>query len=99
MEPIENSGIKNQIVNTRVRFLLEVIFIFIGIFLFLLIPLLLIPFMIDEESVLFGPIYYATRALVVFLAIPISLFILNLVSDLQNQETIREERLTPSFSH
>jgi membrane protease YdiL (CAAX protease family) len=97
MESVENR--KKIIIRERFRFVAEVLLIFIGIFLFLLIPRVLFPIFVDEKNVLFGPIYYLLRALAILIAIPVFLFISNIVFESQKRNIILEEDLTPASAH
>ncbi len=97
MESVENR--KKIIIRERFRFVAEVLLVFIGIFLFLLIPRVLFPIFVDEKNVLFGPIYYFLRALAILIAIPVFLFISNIVFESQKRNIILEEDLTPASAH
>lgn len=97
MESVENR--KKIIIRERFRFVAEVLLVFIGIFLFLLIPRVLFPIFVDEKNVLFGPIYYLLRALAILIAIPVFLFISNIVFESQKRNIILEEDLTPASAH
>ena len=75
MEPVENQ--KKIVVKERFRFVAEVILVFLGITLFLLIPRVFRS-LVDDKNTFFGPIYYLLRALSILIALPICLFILNM---------------------
>ena len=97
MESVENQ--KRILIKERFRFVAEVFLVFLGIFLFLLIPRVLYPIFIDKKNVLFGPIYYLLRALAILIAIPVFLFISNIVFESQKKNIILEEDLTPASAH
>ena len=97
MEAVENR--KKIVIKERFRFVAEVLLVFIGIFLFLLIPRVLFPIFVDEKNFLFGPIYYLLRALAILIAIPVFLFISNIVFESQKRNIILEEDLTPASAH
>ncbi len=90
---------KKKMFIDRMRFFVEVIFIFIGILLFMLIPRYILPMYIPNSSDLYGPAFYLLRALAIFLAIPLFLFISNIVLESQKKEIIIQEDISPSFSH
>ena len=71
--------IKNQIISERGRFFLEVLIIFLGIFLFSLIPWFILPFLINTNSVFYGPLYYLLRAVAVIIAVPLFLLFSNII--------------------
>ncbi|MBD3255889.1 MAG: CPBP family intramembrane metalloprotease [Candidatus Lokiarchaeota archaeon] len=94
-----NREVQKNLIVSRLRFILEVFLVFFGIFLFLLVPRLLIPSLINKDSIFYGPIYYAVRALAIFLAIPIFLYLSNFLFEMQEKNLIVEEKLSPSLSH
>jgi len=97
MEPSESeSSSKKKIIVERFNFFLEVLIVFIVIFIFLLIPRALIWLLINENSILFGPIYYLTRALAIFVAVLLALFIVNLLFDFRKGNISEEVELSPA---
>ncbi|MFX1256998.1 MAG: lysostaphin resistance A-like protein [Promethearchaeota archaeon] len=97
MEPANKK--ENKIVLDRMRFFVEVVIIFFGIFLFMLIPRVFLPFFIDENSIFYGPLYYILRAVAIFIAIPAFLFLSNKILETQKKNVIIEEDITPSMEH
>ena len=93
------NDVKKNMINERFRFVFEVLIIFIGIFIFSLIPRYLLPLLVSENSIYYGPLYYSLRALAVILAIPLFLLISNIVLESQKKNVIIEEDLTPSAAH
>lgn len=83
----------------RIRFFLEVAIVFLGIFLFMLIPRFLLIFLLDDSNVLFGPIYFVLRALIVVLAIPIFLLVADIILESQKKELIIEEDISPAVGY
>ncbi len=83
----------------RMRFFLEVSIVFLGIFLFMLIPTLILPMVISKSSDLYGPLFYLLRAFGIFLAIPLFLYLSNLILESQKKEVIIQEDVSPSVSH
>ena len=61
----------------RFYFLFEVLVIFLGIFIFSLIPALLLPFLVDVNAVIFEPLYYLIRAAIIVVVIPLFLYLSN----------------------
>ena len=94
-----SNNTKKKIVVDRFRFVSEVIIVFIGIFLFMLIPVFLLPLLIDENSTFYGPLYYLLRAVGILIAIPIFLFISNIVLESQKKNVIVEDDSSPATRH
>jgi len=90
---------RKKILRKRFRFLLEVIIVFVGIFIFSLIPTLLLPNIISEDCVFFGPMYFLFRAIGIFLAVPIFLLLTNFILEWQKKEIILEKDINPGKSH
>jgi len=84
------------ILRQRVYFLFEVLIIFLGIFIFMLIPTFLLPFLIDNNSVIFEPLYYILRAIILITAIPLFLYLATFVMEKQRKKLILEEDISPS---
>lgn len=80
----------------RFYFLFEVLVIFLGIFIFMLIPFFLLPFLIDINSVIFEPLYYLLRAVMLIAAIPVFLYLANFIMEKQRKKLILEEDISPS---
>ncbi|MFX0035331.1 MAG: CPBP family intramembrane glutamic endopeptidase [Candidatus Hermodarchaeota archaeon] len=91
---------KKKIVFDRMRFFVyEISLVFILIFLILLIPLFLIPLIVDEGSILYGVLFYSLRAVFVFIAIPIVLTLSNIIFESQERNIIIQEDISPAVSH
>lgn len=89
-------GKKKDILYSRFRFfIIEVIWLFIIIFILYLIPVFLLPSIISENSVFYGLIFYLFRALIIIISIPISLSISNFLSAPQKERLILEEDISP----
>ena len=84
------------IVRQRFYFLFEVLIIFLGIFIFMLIPTFLLPFLIDSNSVIFEPLYYLVRAIILITAIPLFLYLATFIMEKQRKKLILEEDISPS---
>ena len=84
------------ILRQRVYFLFEVLIIFLGIFIFMLIPTYLLPFLIDVNSVIFEPLYYFLRAVIPITAIPLFLYLATFIMEKQRKKLILEEDISPS---
>jgi len=97
METVDS--VKITIIKQRFRFIGEVLLIFVGIFFLLLIPRFLLPLFVEKTNILFGPLYYLLRALAILIAIPIFLFISNILLESQKKNVILEEDLTPAMGH
>jgi len=80
----------------RLYYLFEVLIIFLGIFIFMLIPAFLLPFFIDFNSVIFEPLFFILRAVIIIIAIPLFLYLSNFLMSPQRKKLILEEDISPS---
>jgi membrane protease YdiL (CAAX protease family) len=91
---------KKEITKKRFRFFIyELFWVFIGVFALLLIPFFLIPLFINENSVLYGTVFYSFRAIIVFSGVPIILYLFNLVFEPQKRDLIIEEDVSAAIGH
>ncbi|MGQ4872677.1 MAG: CPBP family intramembrane glutamic endopeptidase [Promethearchaeia archaeon] len=90
---------KKEIVKERFSFLIEVILVFLGIVILMLIPRYLLTLIVDSSSDFYGPLFYILRALAIFIAIPIFLYIPNLIFEANKKNLILEEDVSPSLEH
>ncbi len=91
---------KKEIALDRLRFFVyEVALGFVLIFICLLIPAFLIPSLVGEESLLYGILLYSLRAIFVFIGIPLSLIISNIVFESQKRNVIIEEDISSAKGH
>lgn len=91
---------KKQIALKRLRFFYqEVVWGFIIIFLFLLLPTFLIPSIISTESPLYGVSFYLSRAILVLIGIPLIFPLSNLIFETQKRNVIIEEDVSPAKGH
>ncbi len=86
------------IFNQRIYYFFEILIIFLGIFIFMLIPTFLLPFLIDFNSVIFEPLFFMLRAAVIIVAIPLFLYLSNFIMAPQRKKLIIEEDISPSTS-
>ncbi|MHA2007948.1 MAG: CPBP family intramembrane glutamic endopeptidase [Promethearchaeota archaeon] len=94
------STAKRRIARLRFTFFLyEVALVFIFIFIILIIPLFSLPLIIDEESILYGILFYVVRAIVIFLGIPLILYLTNLIFESQKKKVILDVDISPSTGH
>lgn len=84
------------IFNQRIHYFFEVLIIFLGIFIFMLIPAVLLPMLIDSSSVIFEPLFFVLRVVIIIVAIPLFLHLANLITPSQRKELILEEDISPS---
>jgi membrane protease YdiL (CAAX protease family) len=89
-------GPLKTILRQRFYYLLEVLIIFLGIFIFMLIPSILLPFLIDSNSLVFEPLYYLLRAVVLITAIPLFLYLSTYIMEKQRKKLIVKEDISPS---
>ena len=84
------------IIMQRFYYLFEVLIIFLGIFIFMLIPAFLLPFLVDVTDVIFEPLYYLVRAAIIIVAIPLFLYMSNFLMEKQRKTLILEDDISPS---
>ncbi len=91
---------KKEIAKDRFRFFYqEVVWGFIIIFLFLLVPSILLPSIMDTASPLYGVILYLSRAILVIIGIPLLFPLSNLIFEPQKRKVIIEEDVSPAKGH
>jgi len=91
---------KKEIARDRIRFFYqEVVWGFIIIFLFLLLPAFLLPSIIDTESPIYGVFFYLLRAVLVLIGIPLIFPLSNLIFEPQKRKVIIEEDVSPARGH
>ena len=96
---IETDSASKKIVKDRFTFLLEVIFIFVGVGLFSYLARFIVAFILPVDSVLFGPVYFLIRALGILAIVPIMLVVSNFLLESQRKELIVEEDISPFMAH
>ena len=96
---MERDSPSKKIVVDRFTFLLEVIFVFVGVGLFSYLMRFVIAFIIPADSVLFGPIFFFVRALGALIMVPIMLMVANFLLESQRKELILEEDISPFMGH
>ena len=91
---------KKQIFLDRIRFFLyEVALGFVLIFILLLIPVLILPLLVETGSYLYGILFYALRAIMVFIGVPLILKLSNSLFDQPKRSGIIEEDVSPAVGH
>ncbi len=91
---------KKKIAVDRLRFFIyEVALMFIFVFLLLIIPIFVVPLLINKESVLYGILFYGLRAIFIFIGIPLTLYLSNLIFESQKKQVIIDEDIPPSIGH
>ena len=91
---------KKQIALKRIRFFYqEVAWGFIIVFVFLLIPLFIVPLIVDESSPLYGILTYSLRAIIIFIGIPLTFPLSNLIFESRKRNLIIEEDISPAIGH
>ena len=95
-----NTNRKKEIALKRFRFFYqEIVWCFILIFLFLLIPIFIIPLLVDEGTPIYGILFYSIRALFVLLGIPLIYPLSNLIFESQKRNLIIKEDVSPAIGH
>jgi len=84
------SNNRRKIASNRLRFLYEVVPIFVIIFIFLIVEWILLPLIVDQTTALFGMFFYLIRALVIALVILLILYISNKKSTTSSQQVEKE---------
>jgi len=80
----------------RLYFLLEILIIFLGVFLFLLIPTFIPNLLVDPTSRAYEPLSFLFRAFIILAAIPIFLIVSNFALQSQKRKLILKEDVSPS---
>jgi membrane protease YdiL (CAAX protease family) len=80
-------------------FLYDVALVFVFLFILLLIPLFLVPLIAEENTILYGVLFYVIRMVTIFLGIPLILYLTNLVFEIQKKKVIIEEDISPATGH
>ncbi len=94
------SNAKKRIAKKRFTFFLyDVALVFVFIFIILIIPLFIVPLIAEEFSVLFGILFYVIRAIIIFLGIPLILYLTNLIFEFQKKKVIIDEDISPATGH
>ena len=77
---------KKKIAKVRfIFFLYEIALVFVFLFVLLIIPVFLLPLIAEEGSNLYGILFYLIRAIIVFLGIPLILYLTNLLFESQKK--------------
>ncbi len=98
MSPQLSAG--EKIFNDRKQYLIEVLIIFFGIFLFNLTTFYLLEIFINSQSDYYGPLLFLTRALSIFIAIPLFLFISSQILPwLKEKVLLKREEINPAISY
>ncbi len=93
-------GKKKKIAKVRfIFFLYEVALVFVFLFVFLLVPLFLVPFFSAGNPILYGILFYGLRAIIIFLGIPLILYLTNLLYESQKRKVIIDEDISPLTGH
>jgi len=91
---------KKRIARKRFTFFLyDVAFVFIFLFILLLIPLFIVPLIVAENTILYGVLFYLIRMVMVFLGIPLILYLTNLIFEFQKKKVIIDEDISPATGH
>ncbi|MHA2120076.1 MAG: CPBP family intramembrane glutamic endopeptidase [Promethearchaeota archaeon] len=91
---------KKRIAKVRFTFFIyEVALVFVFIFLLLIIPVFLVPLIVEEGSILYGILFYLMRAIMVFIGIPLLIYLTNLIFESQKRKVIITEDISPSKGH
>ncbi|MFW9940152.1 MAG: CPBP family intramembrane glutamic endopeptidase, partial [Candidatus Thorarchaeota archaeon] len=91
---------KKRIAKKRFSFFLyDVALVFIFIFILLLIPFFLVPLIAEESTILYGVLFYVIRMVMIFLGIPLMLYLTNLVFEFQKKKVIIDEDISPATGH
>ena len=96
---VDTDSVSKKIVVDRFTFLLEVVFVFVGVGLYSYGARLALPFFIPIDDVLFGPIFFLIRALGILIIVPVFLVIANFLLESQRKELIIEEDISPFMGH
>ncbi len=94
------SDAKKRIAKKRFTFFLyDVALVFVFLFILLIIPLFIVPLIAEEASVLYGILFYVIRMIMIFLGIPLILYLTNLIFEFQKKKVIIDEDISPATGH
>ena len=72
----------------RLYFLLEILIIFLGLFILMLIPIYVVPLLVPESSVFYEPVKFAVRAFLAVFGIYVLLYASNFIMEPQKRKLI-----------
>ncbi|MHA1885074.1 MAG: CPBP family intramembrane glutamic endopeptidase [Promethearchaeota archaeon] len=91
---------KKRIAKVRFTFFLyEVALVFVFIFVLLIIPVFSAPLLVGETSIIYGIFFYLMRAVMVFIGVPLIMYLTNLIFESQKRRVIISEDVSPSKGH
>ena len=80
------SNTKRKIIEERLYFFIEVVIVFLGVgIILMLIPSSVYQFITSENAVFLGPLFYFLKAIVFLIALPLMLFLSNYLMGLQDE--------------
>ncbi len=94
-----NTRISGEIFKRRVRFLVEIVVIFFGLFFITVILILILYLFITPQSTLYGPLYYIFRALAISIAVPLFLYLTNYILGWTKNRDDQEKIINPVLSY
>jgi membrane protease YdiL (CAAX protease family) len=89
---------KKEVLSKRFSFFFESLIVFLGIFLFSIIPAVLPGIFIEETSPIYGILYFSLRALIIIIAIPLFIYLSTFLIASQ-RDPVREANITPSKNY
>jgi len=89
----------NKIIEDRLIFFVEILIVFFGAFFLIFIANVIISSLINETSVFYGPLYYLSKAIVIFISIPLFLLLASSILQNQTKEKRTTTKVNPSLGH
>ena len=80
------SNTKRKIIEERLYFFIEVVIVFLGVgIILMLIPSSVYQFITSENAVFLGPLFYFLKAIVFLIALPLMLYLSNYLMEFQDE--------------
>ncbi|TXT63638.1 MAG: Metal-dependent membrane protease, CAAX family [Promethearchaeota archaeon] len=94
----QNFNVKSELLKSRLRYLIEIVVVFFGIFFFTLIFTFVLFLLIPSSSLLYGPVYYLFRAFSITLAVPLFLYLTSYILGWSKKNNGIKNNLNPALS-
>ncbi|MFX1275233.1 MAG: CPBP family intramembrane glutamic endopeptidase [Promethearchaeota archaeon] len=89
---------KTKIIEDRLYFFIELVIVFIGGF-FLVFIAEIITSILDPSSILYGPLYFLIKSIIILVTVPLFLHLAYLILKDQKEENQEKFQLSPTFGH
>ena len=94
------SSTKGKIVEERIYFFIEVVIVFLGIGILLIVfPQMIYQLISSENAIILGPLFYFIKAIVLLAAIPLLLYFSTYLLELQGEDKPEKKPFSASKNH